>query len=146
MIILRSTALVSVLFLAEALSPSSKVRTNRPEASVSFPATTATSLATVAMVTLLSTPVAAAEVGEGQVLFQANCAGCHAGGQNFMAEKKTLFKEALDKYRTTDPAKLQDFVQNGMPHKLLPLKISSDSDYASVTTFVLDQALGDKWE
>ena len=62
-----------------------------------------------------------------------------------MSEKKTLKKEAIEKYRkTTEPAKIQDFVQNGMPHKMLPLKFSED-DYSDVVAYVMDQALNDKW-
>ena len=149
---LRLTFILSALFLAKALSPSSNVGSDHPSPTargVSFTRTSATTLAsvaTVAMVTFLSSPVAAADVGEGKVLFQANCAGCHAGGQNFVSEKKTLFRDALEKYRTTDPVKLQDFVQKGIQHRMLPRKFSSDQDYASVIAFVLDQALGEKWE
>ena len=82
----------------------------------------------------------------GAVLFQANCAGCHAGGMNFMSAKKTLQKEALEKYQSLDQAQIQKFVQQGMPHKLLPFsKTLSDQDYFDATSFVLDQALNDKW-
>lgn len=91
-------------------------------------------------------PAWSADIAHGATLFQANCAGCHAGGQNFMSEKKTLQKEALEKYRSLDQAKIQDFVQNGMPHKFLPMKQPfDDKDYLDVTSYVLDQALGEKW-
>jgi cytochrome c6 len=93
----------------------------------------------------LTMPVHAVDVDHGKALFQANCAGCHAGGQNLVSEKKTLQKEALEKYRgTTDPIKIQAFLQKGMPHKMLPLKFSEE-DYADATAYVLDQALGGKW-
>jgi cytochrome c6 len=82
----------------------------------------------------------------GATLFQANCAGCHAGGMNFISEKKTLRKDALEKYRSLDQVQIQKYVQQGMPHKLLPFsKTMTGKDYLDATTFVLDQALNDKW-
>jgi cytochrome c6 len=96
---------------------------------------------------LLAAPQSAwsADVAKGAALFQANCAGCHAGGQNFVKEKKTLQKEALEKYLgTTDPIRIQSFVQNEMPHKLLPLKMD-EMDYLDVASYVSDQALERKW-
>jgi cytochrome c6 len=82
----------------------------------------------------------------GAALFQANCAGCHAGGMNFISEKKNLKKEALEKFQSLDQVKLQSFVQQGMPHRLLPFaKTFSDADYFDTTSYVLDQALNDKW-
>jgi len=100
-------------------------------------------------IALTTTPVQAGaepDLANGATLFQANCAGCHAGGQNFVAEKKTLRKEALEKFQSLDAEKLQSFVQKGMPHKFLPFSGKlSDDDYRDVTNYVLDQALGDKW-
>mmetsp|Transcript_11254 Transcript_11254/g.16194 ORF Transcript_11254/g.16194 Transcript_11254/m.16194 type:complete len:137 (+) Transcript_11254:91-501(+) len=43
-------------------------------------------------------PVLAADVGAGEQVFNANCAACHAGGQNVIMPEKTLEKEALDQY------------------------------------------------
>jgi cytochrome c6 len=89
-------------------------------------------------------PAYAADLVNGAALFQANCASCHAGGKNFVAEKKTLEKAALEKFQSLDQAKLQKFVQTGMPHKFLPLKFS-EQDYVDSTSYVLDQAVNDKW-
>ncbi|GKY95682.1 hypothetical protein MPSEU_000529200 [Mayamaea pseudoterrestris] len=82
----------------------------------------------------------------GATLFQANCAGCHANGMNFISEKKNLKKEALVKYQSLDQAQLQQFVQQKMPHKLLPFsKTMTDENYFDATSYVLDQALNEKW-
>ena len=43
-------------------------------------------------------PVFAADAGAGEQVFNANCAACHAGGQNVIMPEKTLEKEALDQY------------------------------------------------
>ena len=87
------------------------------------------------------------DIIQGQVLFQANCAGCHAGGNNYVKEKRTLRKEDMQQYRgSTDQAVITNFVQNGMPHKLLPMRTPmEEKDYNDVVAYVLDQALGEKW-
>ena len=81
----------------------------------------------------------------GAQLFQANCAGCHAGGMNFVAEKKTLQKDALEKFGRLDADTMLNFVQNGMPHKLLPFNKLPTEDFVAMTTFVREQALNDRW-
>jgi cytochrome c6 len=106
-----------------------------------------TAVATASLAIALSSaapPVYAADLVNGAALFQANCAGCHLGGKNFVAEKKTLEKAALEKFQSLDQAQLQKFVQTGMPHKFLPLKFS-EQDYVDATSYVLDQAVNDKW-
>lgn len=45
-----------------------------------------------------TSPVFAADVDAGEQVFNANCAACHAGGQNVIMPEKTLEKEALDQY------------------------------------------------
>jgi len=37
-------------------------------------------------------------VTAGETIFAANCAACHAGGQNVIMPEKTLEKEALDQF------------------------------------------------
>ena len=46
----------------------------------------------------LAAPAFAASVANGEQVFNANCAACHAGGQNVIMPEKTLEKEALDQY------------------------------------------------
>merc|ERR1719215_1319690 len=48
--------------------------------------------------TVASAPVLAADVEAGETVFNANCAACHAGGQNVIMPEKTLEKEALESY------------------------------------------------
>merc|ERR1719245_2766469 len=43
-------------------------------------------------------PALAGDMAAGEQIFNANCAACHAGGQNVIMPEKTLEKEALDKY------------------------------------------------
>lgn len=42
-----------------------------------------------------STSVIAADIEAGQQIFSANCAACHAGGNNLIIPEKTLQKEIL---------------------------------------------------
>merc|ERR1719237_1901060 len=43
-------------------------------------------------------PAFAGDVGAGEQVFDANCAACHAGGQNVIMPEKTLEKDALEQY------------------------------------------------
>lgn len=45
---------------------------------------------------LLTTPAFAADAAAGAQVFSANCAACHAGGQNLVNPAKTLSKADLD--------------------------------------------------
>lgn len=130
---------VSVTMTPKSVEPSSKSGTGRLSAAAA---------ATLLSIQLIAGPLPAwsADVANGATLFQANCAGCHAGGQNLLSAKKTLEKAALEKYLSTNQAEIQNFVQNGMPHKFLPMKTPfADKDYVDVTSYVLEQALDDKW-
>lgn len=46
----------------------------------------------------VAAPAFAADIAAGETVFNANCAACHAGGQNVIMPEKTLEKEALDQY------------------------------------------------
>eukprot|EP00586_Coscinodiscus_wailesii_P006332 CAMPEP_0172487590 /NCGR_PEP_ID=MMETSP1066-20121228/16724_1 /TAXON_ID=671091 /ORGANISM="Coscinodiscus wailesii, Strain CCMP2513" /LENGTH=143 /DNA_ID=CAMNT_0013254295 /DNA_START=126 /DNA_END=557 /DNA_ORIENTATION=+ len=46
----------------------------------------------------VATPAFAGDVAAGEQVFNANCAACHAGGQNVIMPDKTLEKEALEQY------------------------------------------------
>jgi len=99
-------------------------------------------------------PAYAASIGgnleQGQELFTNNCASCHAGGMNVMKEKKTLRKDALEKFVGLDEEKVKAFVQESGQHKRLifpkvPGGKFTDDAYADVVTYIVDQATGDKW-
>jgi len=48
---------------------------------------------------LAFSPVAfAKDLEHGATVFNANCAACHAGGNNVVQNEKTLRKEALEQY------------------------------------------------
>jgi cytochrome c6 len=57
----------------------------------------ALAVGTAAMIASVS-PAYGGDVDAGEQIFNANCAACHAGGQNVIIPDKTLEKEALEHY------------------------------------------------
>lgn len=94
----------------------------------------------------------AADAAAGQAVFQANCAACHAGGNNAVMPNKTLKEAALKNFLAgyKDGSKsLEEAVayqvtngQGAMPAFGGRL---SDTDIANVAAYVADQAQNDKW-
>merc|ERR1719199_399063 len=82
----------------------------------------------------------AADVGNGEAVFAANCASCHAGGNNSVAPDKKLKKEELTKYGKYEPSQIVAQVTKGngaMPafgEKLAP------DDIQDVAAYVRAQA------
>lgn len=96
---------------------------------------------------IASQPVFAADVGAGEQVFNANCAACHAGGQNVIMPEKTLEKEALEQYLAggrTEKAIISQVTsgKNAMPAFGGRL---SDEDIANVAAYVI-KASDEGWE
>jgi cytochrome c6 len=93
----------------------------------------------------------AADTARGATIFNGNCASCHVGGGNVINEQRTLQKLALDKFvGGTDQDTLVKFVKTSMRHNNLiffnlPGGKLTEQDYVDVTTYIADQATGDKW-
>ena len=96
---------------------------------------------------IASQPVFAADVGAGEQVFNANCAACHAGGQNVIMPEKTLEKEALEQYLT-----------GGMNEKSVVMQVTNgknampafggrlgDDEIENVAAYVIKSAK-DGWE
>lgn len=84
----------------------------------------------------------ASDVAAGEQVFSANCAACHAGGQNVIMPEKTLEKEALDAYLAGGRSEKAIITQvtngkNAMPAFGGRL---SDEDIANVAGYVISQA------
>jgi cytochrome c6 len=109
----------------------------------------ATTAATALFITAMFAPAASAvDVAAGEELFTANCAACHAGGQNRVVKEKDLQKDTLQKNFGMDPVAIQAFVQNGAVHKgalLFGGTVKSPEDFENVVAYVLDQASENKW-
>ena len=103
---------------------------------------------TFSILCILSSPIDAhAEINHGSKVFNSNCAACHRGGMNVVNEKRDLKKETLEKYFKLNEDDIQKFLKTGSKHRFMafPDGKLSESDYADVVDFVVDQAKGDKW-
>mmetsp|Transcript_97829 Transcript_97829/g.273900 ORF Transcript_97829/g.273900 Transcript_97829/m.273900 type:complete len:209 (+) Transcript_97829:77-703(+) len=90
-------------------------------------------------------------ISQGAILFNNNCASCHRGGENMIQPAKTLQEKDLVKnLGSADQATLQKFFTDSFVHKLLnfpsvPGGKLSESNILDVTSYISDQALGNKW-
>lgn len=97
-------------------------------------------IAIVFLVSLAVSPAQAVDAANGAKLFNATCAACHTGGNNVILAKKTLKKDALEKYGMASLAAIKTQVLNGknaMPSfrgRLNAMQIEE------VATYVLEQA------
>lgn len=87
-------------------------------------------------------PAVAGDAASGGKIFSANCAACHAGGNNVVNGAKTLKKEALSKYEMNSIEAITTQVNNGkgaMPSFKGRL---TDAQIDDVATYVLSQSEG----
>lgn len=89
----------------------------------------------IAIVTVFSQTAAAANINNGEKIFNANCSACHLGGNNVIITSKTLKKEALEKYEMFSLEAIKRQVTNGknsMPSfrsRLNPMQIEDVAAY-----------------
>ena len=94
---------------------------------------------TVAMFTF-AIPAIAGDAASGAKIFSANCAACHAGGNNVVNGAKTLKKEALDKYEMNSLEAITYQVNNGKNAMPAFKGRLTDAQIDDVATYVLSQA------
>jgi cytochrome c6 len=84
-------------------------------------------------------PAFAGDVAAGEQVFNANCAACHAGGQNVIMPDKTLEKDALEQYLAggRNEAAVMTQVTNGKNAMPAFGGRLSDEDIADVATYVI---------
>mmetsp|Transcript_142692 Transcript_142692/g.248871 ORF Transcript_142692/g.248871 Transcript_142692/m.248871 type:complete len:142 (-) Transcript_142692:49-474(-) len=92
-------------------------------------------------------PAFAGDVDAGEKVFNANCAACHAGGQNSVVPDHTLEKAAIEKFLTggfNEKAVITQVTngKNAMPAFGGRL---SDDDIANVASFVISKS-EEGWE
>jgi cytochrome c6 len=127
-------------------------QTGRLSADAAAAVMTAATIMAIAVLLPTESAVAAGEIGRGQQLFNDNCAGCHLGGANFVSADRTLRKEALVKYGIgVEPSSIRSFVTSNARHKnLVFFRVEggklNPQQWDDVTTFIADQAQGDKWQ
>lgn len=82
------------------------------------------------------------DVEAGEQIFNANCAACHAGGQNVIMPEKTLEKEALELYLTggRNEAAVRTQVTNGKNAMPAFGGRLGEADIANVASFVITKS------
>nr|QCI04849.1 cytochrome c553 [Bornetia secundiflora] len=86
-----------------------------------------------------------ADLDAGESIFNANCAACHAGGNNAVMPEKNLRIETLNKYNMSTADAIITQVTNGK--NAMPAfgeRLSSD-DIVNVASFVLNQSTTESW-
>ena len=82
----------------------------------------------------------AADLEEGEKIFSANCAACHAGGNNLIMPEKTLDKETLAKYEMNSISAITNQVKNGKNAMPAFGGRLADEDIENVANYVLNQS------
>lgn len=88
----------------------------------------------------LSSQVLAADIENGERIFTANCAACHAGGNNVIMPEKTLKKDILEANGMNDVNAITYQVTNGKNAMPAFGGRLSDSDIEDVANYVLSQS------
>ena len=94
---------------------------------------------TAAMFTF-ATPAMAGDAASGAKIFSANCAACHAGGNNVINGAKTLKQDALEKYEINSIDAITYQVNNGKNAMPAFKGRLTDAQIDDVATYVLSQA------
>nr|Q9TLW1.2 RecName: Full=Cytochrome c6; AltName: Full=Cytochrome c-553; AltName: Full=Cytochrome c553; AltName: Full=Soluble cytochrome f; Flags: Precursor [Cyanidium caldarium] len=83
--------------------------------------------------------VYSANLEHGEQIFSANCAACHAGGNNVIMPEKTLKAEALEANNIKNISAIANQVKNGK-NAMPSFSRLSDSDIEDVANYVLSKA------
>ena len=92
----NTVAVLTLVTTVRALAPVCTTAL-RKQAAVPIPVHTNT-VAIAGTVLFAATPAFAGHAGAGEKIFNANCAACHAGGQNTVVPDHTLEKSAIAKF------------------------------------------------
>ena len=89
---------------------------------------------------IFATPAMAGDAASGAKIFSANCAACHAGGNNVVNGVKTLKKDALEKYEMNSIEAITYQVNNGKNAMPAFKGRLTDAQIDDVATYVLSQS------
>lgn len=82
----------------------------------------------------------AADLEAGEQIFSANCAACHAGGNNAIMPEKTLQKQVLSDNGMNDIGAITNQVTNGKNAMPAFGGRLADDDINNVASYVLNQS------
>ena len=81
-----------------------------------------------------------ADLEEGERIFTANCAACHAGGNNAIMPEKTLKKDILEENNMNSISAITNQVKNGKNAMPAFGGRLADEDIENVANYVLNQS------
>lgn len=84
--------------------------------------------------------VSAADLAAGEQVFSANCAACHANGNNAIMPEKTLKKDALEENSMNSVVAITTQVTNGKNAMPAFGGRLADEDIENVANYVLSQS------
>lgn len=93
-----------------------------------------------AILAVIFTPPALADVIDGANVFSANCAACHIGGGNLVNATKTLKQSDLEKYAMASLDAIKTQVTNGKAAMPAFKGRLTEQQIEDVAMYVLDQA------
>ncbi|MBE9226780.1 c-type cytochrome [Phormidium sp. LEGE 05292] len=82
----------------------------------------------------------AADLGNGEKVFQANCVGCHVNGGNIIRRGKNLKLKALQKNGYGDVGAIASIVTNGKANMSAYKDRLTQQEIENVAAYVLEQA------
>jgi cytochrome c6 len=85
-------------------------------------------------------PAMAANLQQGQQVFQVHCAGCHAQGGNIVRRGKTLQWKALQRNHVDTLAAIVDLVTHGKANMSAYGDRLTSDEIVNVSSYVLQQA------
>ncbi len=89
---------------------------------------------------LNTSSILAADIEAGQKIFTANCAVCHAGGENAIMPNKTLKIDVLDKFEMDSIPAITNQVKGGKGSMPSFQSRLNPEDIDNVANYVLTQA------
>ena len=92
------------------------------------------------LVAVMVMPAYAADAAAGGKVFTANCAACHAGGNNLVISTKNLRKDTLESYDMYSAEAIEHQVINGKNAMPAFSGRLSDEQIENVAAYVMQQA------
>mmetsp|Transcript_28064 Transcript_28064/g.65578 ORF Transcript_28064/g.65578 Transcript_28064/m.65578 type:complete len:168 (-) Transcript_28064:64-567(-) len=97
--------------------------------------------AALGLMVAVGTPAAyAADLANGENVFNGICAACHAGGENLVVSEKKLNKDALSKFGALDLTKIKAIIAGGQGAMPALGQALEASDIDDVANYVLAQS------
>merc|ERR1719183_2208179 len=97
----KTAVALALVGYASAFTGPAPLALRKPAGAMTMSAQSNAAKAAIAGAVLISAaPAFAGDAGAGEKVFNANCAVCHAGGQNSVVADHTLEKAAIEKFLT----------------------------------------------